>query len=69
MMNGVIDKTTKLLLRAGRCDFEKDGSFDAETELLIFDAPETPVVLADTIGGDTVKCNKWTGTEWELATP
>ena len=31
----VIDKTTKIVKRWGRCDFENDGSFDSDTEQII----------------------------------
>ena len=31
----VIDKTTKVVKRWGFCDFENDGSFDADTEEII----------------------------------
>lgn len=44
VQQNVIDKTTKVVKRWGFCDFEHDGTFDAETEDIVlkrfvFDPP------------------------------
>lgn len=35
IQQNVIDKTTKIVKRAGYCDFEHDGSFNPDTEEII----------------------------------
>ena len=61
VQNGVIETSSGRLRRAGFCDFENDGSFDATTESYRTDVPHPAKVEGD---DDETMVTKWTGTEW-----
>ncbi len=57
----VIEKANGDALRAGFCDFENDGSFDAVREECRLDAPLPTKVRGDE---DETQMHRWTGSEW-----
>ncbi len=58
---GVIETSSGDLLRAGYCDFENDGSFNADTETQREDVPHPSKVRGD---ADETKMNRWNGSIW-----
>jgi hypothetical protein len=61
--NGVIQKSTGNLIRAGFCDFENDGSFDASTEAQRTDVPFPGKVRGEK---DETQMHRWNGSAWVL---
>ncbi len=65
--NGVIETSSGDLLRAGRSDFENDGSFDAGTETYKTDVPVPPTIRK---AGASGNFDRWNGSVWvEIAQP
>lgn len=66
-MNGVIAKATHPtategdLLRAGKCNFDNDGSFNAATEQIVTNAPSPPKTIKDPMHAVH---HRWTGSDW-----
>lgn len=58
--NGVIEKATGDLLRAGFCDFSSDGAFDASVEECRSDVPFPAVSRGN------AAWHRWTGSAWIL---
>lgn len=63
-MNGVIDKNTGLLLRAGYYNFSLDEQFNSEIEEYRTDVPNEPKIKNNSF--ESTVCHKWNGTDWEL---
>ena len=63
LQNGVIETATGDLLRAGFCDFESDGSFDAGTETMRTDCPCPANIRGDP---EETQMHQWTGSAWQL---
>ncbi len=61
--NGVIEKDTGDLLRAGFCDFP-EGSFDPATEEVRADVPFPPKVRSSP---EETQLHRWNGSAWEVA--
>ncbi len=59
--NGVIETSTRDLLRDGFCDFENDGSFDSATESYRTDVPYPSKVRGEE---DETKMHRWNGSSW-----
>lgn len=61
--NGVIETATGDLKRAGYCDFENDGKFDAGTETYRTDVPRPSYRRGD---DPSTKMTRWDGAAWIL---
>lgn len=63
-MNGIIEKISGDLLRAGFSDFKNDGSFDVVIELYRTDVPDNPIIKRPGEGS----FHRWTGGNWSVIT-
>ena len=65
-MNGVIETSTGILLRAGYVDFSIEDSFDADTETYITGVPHNNCIIRGQAGESDVSC--WNGSAWVTTT-
>ena len=60
-MNGVMNHDYELL-RVGNCNFQHDGAYNPETEILVYNAPECPCIK----DGVNIEWHKYVNSEWVL---